>query len=518
MTFNKKYLFYFFITFSAYVAISIGQSWDERYHYELGKITFNYIFSFGKIDKDIIYREYYSPISWALQYFISIIFTSNYKTEVIHIINFSFALTTIYGIKKIAKLLFNNNVGTFSFILILLLPVYFGHMPINSKDTFLAACHVWIFYYLVKYLKHNKINRPFRIKFVISFLLAFATGIQILFIGSLLPILIFFILDAFYFKKFLKKKISIYQFLKDLIIIFFLFYLILIIFWLDAHNNIIKAPVEILFKMFSKNYWTGWPFNNLYGEYFISSVPPAGYILKQIFFKLPEYLIILNLFFFYILIFKNNLFSKKIKNFNYKFFIILILITYPSIILIFIPFPIYDGLRLFMWSIPYIVLPAAIALDHLWANKDNYKKLILFTGILFIYFIYNFITITPYHYTYLNIFTGKKSERYKKFENDYWGTSVEELIKKSNLDKNTFLSINICGVNRQIIKESLEKNNYTNYEFNYINPKFIIMTNRTTMISNKKNKITNCFDMHPGTDLSVVKKNGIVLSTIRRLD
>ena len=55
--------------------------------------------------------------------------------------------------------------------------------------------------------------------------------------------------------------------------------------------------------------------------------------------------------------------------------------------------------------------------------------------IMFVHFIYIFITITPYQYTYLNLLNGKNEYRYKKFENDYWGISISELIKNSNLNK-----------------------------------------------------------------------------------
>ena len=38
--------------------------------------------------------------------------------------------------------------------------------------------------------------------------------------------------------------------------------------------------------------------------------------------------------------------------------------------------------------------------------------------------------MTPFHYTYLNIFAGKYEENEKKFENDYWGISTKKLVSK----------------------------------------------------------------------------------------
>jgi len=49
-------LLFFLFLFSSYCAVTIGQSWDERFHFLQGKITFDYLFSFGRLDKDIFYR------------------------------------------------------------------------------------------------------------------------------------------------------------------------------------------------------------------------------------------------------------------------------------------------------------------------------------------------------------------------------------------------------------------------------------------------------------------------------
>jgi len=46
------------------------------------------------------------------------------------------------------------------------------------------------------------------------------------------------------------------------------------------------------------------------------------------------------------------------------------------------------------------------------------------------------------------------------------------------------------------------------------------MTNRTTSkVTNPKNisDITNCFDNYPGINIAIVKRNGQVLSVIRKI-
>ena len=80
MSKNKQTILLFFLfLFPTYCAVTIGQSWDESFHLKQGKITFNYLFSLGRIDEDIFYREFYSPIYWSIQYFLTNILPPKYQ-------------------------------------------------------------------------------------------------------------------------------------------------------------------------------------------------------------------------------------------------------------------------------------------------------------------------------------------------------------------------------------------------------------------------------------------------------
>ena len=71
--------------------------------------------------------------------------------------------------------------------------------------------------------------------------------------------------------------------------------------------------------------------------------------------------------------------------------------------------------------------------------------------------MYNFLMITPYQYTYLNILNGKKENHYKRFENDYWGGSIKELVKKIDLNKNEKITLAFCGMSKGTPKYYLKK-------------------------------------------------------------
>ena len=83
-------------------------------------------------------------------------------------------------------------------------------MGFNSKDTIIAFCHVWIFYLAIKYIKSHKSSHIY----YISLLSAVGTGINLFFLGSLLPLVLFFLLEKFLFKKLNSNEIKIKKFLE----------------------------------------------------------------------------------------------------------------------------------------------------------------------------------------------------------------------------------------------------------------------------------------------------------------
>ena len=518
---RENILLFFLFLFSIYSALNIGQSWDEEAELLKGKVTIDYLFSFGKIDKDLVYREYYSPIYLSLQYLITKIFPLEYEIQVTHLVNLFFSLTTIFGISKICKIVFNKKVGKIAFLVLFFYPIFFGHMGFNSKDTILAFSHVWITYLAIEYLRIQD-NKEKRLRSIVymGILLAVGTGIQLVFLGSLLPIILFIFLEIFFFKKFICKTFNHKKFLFDLIKSFLVFYLLLMLFWIDAYPNIFLLPFDFLMSTFESNYITGWCCNLVNGNYYFSSEVPKFYFLTNFIYKSPEYLLICYVLFIIFFIRSKNFFTKKFKYFSSKIYFLIIILLYPDIIALAIPYPIYDGLRLFLWAVPYFCIIPALAIYYLIENFENKKsKITLLALSCFIcFYIYNFFSITPYQYTYLNNLNGETKYRYKKFENDYWISSLNELFKISSFSKNKNLKFSTCGVPPVIAKKYLNKNGYFNIDFLLPeDSEFIVMTNRA--IYNKNDlSLNNCFDKYLGNDIFKVERNGLPISLIRKIN
>ena len=114
------------------------------------------------------------------------------------------------------------------------------------------------------------------------------------------------------------------------------------------------------------------------------------------------------------------------------------------------------------------------------------------------------------------------TQKIQKFENDYWGVSIKELINNSNLEFNEQINIATCGVNPEISKYYLKKKGNYNIKFVPANEAdYVIMTNRVVTHTNKNNgliELVNCFDKYKGKDTFKVLRNGLLLSVIRKIN
>ena len=530
---SLKTFIFFLLVFSVYCSLIIGKSWDEDFHLFQGKNTLDYLFSLGKINNYHLYRENYSPIYGCLKYLLTQIFPSEYRFEVNHLANLLFSLSAIIGTGKLCKELFNQKVGRIVFLILFFYPIFFGHMAFNNKDMILAFCHVWIFYLVLRYLKKQNIeNKAGNYIVLLAFLGALGTGVQLVFLGTLIPIFLFFLIDIFFLKKFTSNNFSKKKFYIDIVKIILVFYFILILFWIDTHPNVLILPFSFLLEhlyLVSGDEWRGWPFNLFNGQYYMAWQLPKLYFFINFIYKSPEYILLSYIIFFTIFLNMNSFFKKKFNFFIYKL-ILLMSIIITSILVGFIAPLKYDGMRHILWSIPYFCIIPGLTIYYLIENFRFIKSKVLLISLAFfiIYFLFNFFMITPYQYTYLNILNGKTETHYKKFENDYWGSSIKELIKNKNIDKDKNLKFGSCGINPLNTKDYLKNNGYTNFVF--VDPgqaEYIIMTNRATRLSgsftlqsskkdNELVKLTNCFDKFQGKNVAQVERNGVLLSVIRK--
>ena len=71
---------------------------------------------------------------------------------------------------------------------------------------------------------------------------------------------------------------------------------------------------------------------------------------------------------------------------------------------------------------------------------------------------------------------GNVEKYYQRFENDYWGSSLKELINNTPLDKKSKITLSTCGIAEDVAKNYFKKAGYVNLSFESLDKsEFIII-------------------------------------------
>ena len=508
--------------YSVYCSIIIGPSYDEFVHYRNGEKLFNYIFSFGRREYvDTVYLYHYGLYDF-LGTFFSKNFPSAYIVESHHILNLIFSTLSVFGIYQVSKKLFNTKIAKIAFLICFINPIFFGHFSINPKDTIIAFSYIWIFYLSIKYVeKQNNFNTRINYLFYLILLISLGLSIRLTFIFFLVPIFIVLLSEIIIKRK--NFNFTFGRFFFDLFLIFVCSFIITIFFWPDTHTNLLKLPFEFIknyfISFFASNF--GLPFGLINGEFYYTENTPKNYIFVFLLHKMPHY-IILSLFLLPFFMTSKNFLIKKFSCFKNLIYIF-VQIFFPISLILISGTALNDGIRYVLYIIPFICIISSISIFHIFNLNHIFYNFLKFLFILL--FIYNFVIfliLTPYQYTFINNFNGKFSNNLNKFENDYWGTSIKELLTKAQ-NKNIFnekkhYKIATCGLNSSIVKFYLNRD--FDIEYNFVNSDeeydFIIFINRvdtTTNILDLNNPQT-CYSKFNNKNIVNVIRNGLPIAFI----
>jgi len=228
---------------------------------------------------------------------------------------------------------------------------------------------------------------------------------------------------------------------------------------------------------------------------------------------MPIYIVITFLISPLIIFFNFNKLQIKAKNIYYLIFNIFFLF----LILIILQPGINDGLRYFLYIIPFIIIISSLSLYVIFRWFNSIVK--FFFVFLFIYNLLIFFILSPYQYIFINNLNGKFKNNLNMYEIDYWGISLKELIKnlvKADIlnDKDKNYKIATCGLNQEIVEFYLKK--YSSNKFKFVslieNYDYIIMVNRVD--TKDKIKLDTCFNNHFKKEIISVKRNDLQISIV----
>ena len=513
-------IIFILIIYSIFCSIIIGPSYDEFFHYRNGEKLFNYIFSLGRQEYvDTIYLYHYGFYDF-LGAFFAKNFSSNYIIESHHILNLTFSIFSVFGIYQISKKLFSIKIAKITFLVCFVNPIFFGHFAINPKDTIIAFSYIWIFYLSIKYIeKQNNLSDRINYLFYLILLISLGLSIRLTFIFFLFPIFIILLSEIFFNRK--KFIFSFNKLFLDFFLISIFSFVITIFFWPDTHGDLFKLPFEFIknyfISFFGSNF--GLPLGLINGEFYLTQNTPKDYIFIFLLYKMPLYIILSLLLLPFFLVNKNFL-TKEFSSFK-NILYVLIQIIFPIFSIMIKGTALSDGIRYILYIIPFVCLISSISIFYVFNLNyifNKYLKLIFI--FLFIYNFFIFIILTPYQYTFINNLNGKFSNNLNKFENDYWGASIKELLTKAK-NKNIFnkkkqYKIATCGLHTNILKFYLNKDFDINYNFvnNNEDYDYIIIINRvysgTVNLSNPQ----TCFNKFHNKNIVKVIRNGLPIAFI----
>tara|TARA_B100001167_G_C16534404_1_gene195982 strand:+ start:119 stop:514 length:396 start_codon:yes stop_codon:yes gene_type:complete len=123
-------ILYLLIVFSIYCALIIGLSWDNFFHMDLGNRRLKYLLSLGSNDYfSYADTKFYPGLYDTLVVFIVKMFPKRYEIETLHLVNYLFSISAIFGISKISSELFNKKVGKIVFLLCFFNPIFLVTWP-----------------------------------------------------------------------------------------------------------------------------------------------------------------------------------------------------------------------------------------------------------------------------------------------------------------------------------------------------------------------------------------------------
>ncbi len=351
---------------------------------------------------------------------------------------------------------FKNKRFAFLFIVLLVLtPSFSGHSLFNQKDiSFLF--HIFLANLLIIQTGLSKNNKLFYLASILS-------GISI----SLRISGIFFIFAAVLFSIIyqltsIKKSWSevIYYYSKFSVISIFTFLLVSPGSWF--------APIKFISSSLSQQIFLSWTGSTLTNGVFIPAENISSfYLIIWLFYKLPavyNFLIVSAIFGLYFKILRKDIF--------YQFSIFFLL--FVNITFIFYKPEVYDGIRQFLFLLPYIIyISTSILLE---VNK-KFKILIPIT---IFYLVFTQYGLGPYKYVYFNEFTVEETITYEcqnidgcgNWLTDYWGFSAKNLADYIN--KNNIQEVYLCKT-QELWDPYIDESLNPNYgDLNALKPEFYL--------------------------------------------
>jgi hypothetical protein len=436
-----------------------GITWDETWHLTYGRHVIHWYVSLFADENALTYRaDYlYGGSFDALGYLARQISPLD-RYPTIHLFGAMIGCIGLLGAWKFARLLGGPAGGFVGLLLLVLTPVWYGHMFNNPKDMPFAVGYVWALYYEVRILiSMPAVPRREWVKASIA--LGAAMSVRI---AGLLTLCYLWMLvglwvlwharDVYGTGRFrLDPKLLLrylVRFSPKLLATSLGAWALMLVFWPWAQLDPLRRPLIALARMSAFNlHERGMPFGNRR----ISSLsPPPDYLLRYFTFKLPELVLILVVAALVVFIVravrlrKHNraerlglpvppLAPDEARRVAIGAFI-LFTIVFPWVYAIIKRSPLYDGERHFLFVVPIFVVIAAVTLVQAIRLLAARSRAAAWGGTIVVVaycvrMVLAMVHVHPHEYLWFNKFVGGLPGALTHYDTDYYGNTYKEAFE-----------------------------------------------------------------------------------------
>ena len=418
---------------------------DEQLHYPHAKKVVNWYFTGGKdascLDTPVTNLKYYGQSVDNLTALVNRIFNVEDEFQTRHFTGaFFFWLLLLFAGLIGFQLSGSYWVSALTVVSLLAMPRLFGQAFGNLKDIPFATGYLISVFFMIRIIREMpgpKWNTTIFLGLAIAFTNSVRIGGLILFAYYGLALITFFILKPFLLKQIFTTKLGLVRLLGQNLAILLIGYLVGLLFWPFALQNIFLHPFESLRVMEHYKVSIRQIFE---GEWFWSTDLPWYYLPKWLFISTPEFI-------FYGFSVFLNLFITKFKismgkQLFYELFL-LFMLFFPIIYVMSIGANLYSGVRQMLFILSLVGVFSAIGIIKLIGVVK--LKSFKITAVV-VYFILMILPVKqqaetfPADYIYFNSVSGGNKNAWSNYEYDYYFHGIKKsseyligLVKKNEI-------------------------------------------------------------------------------------
>lgn len=523
----RRLAWFIFVGLAALIVLTFQQygiTWDEELQSQYGQAVVDYYFSgfddqrYKEIFNLYLYGGMFDGLASLIDRYVPFLV---YDTR--HFLNAFFGLLGLWGTWRLGKLMRGGAVGLMALILLMLTPMYYGHMFNNPKDIPFATGIVWTIYFMARCMADRPRPKIFLVA-KLGVILGLTLGVRI---GGILIVIFWGITVGWAaLRSMLGRpgdmhiRDALKAFVRDearlVLPVAIISYIVMLICWPWAQQSPIMNPIRALseFSNFPQDVEV-----LLDGTIYHSTELPWYYVPLYFAVQLPEMLLGLMLAFVVLLPRLWRGFDLPRKE---TLALILMMALGPILYAILRHPALYDAVRHFLFAVPLFCVVAALAAHEgflwavgefrqTWSRRSVGAGLLLSFAILAVTQVIIMVQLHPYEYIYMNRFTGGVQGAFGRYETEYWGSSFKEaaarlqdfVAKEGGVPDGKIFRVAICGP-----WDSAMMYLPPDYEPVVANEPadFFLSTTRWM-----------CQNMRPGTEVIRIDRMGVPLSVVKDL-